>query len=110
MTNQIWNTDWEQIFRNNNFQTFKNDGAAENLSKDEKLAFAQSTLFAFVQQNFTGPDLKEEVERLIISGNNEELIVDGVLLDPNIKCTGLLILSKKLLEDLLETDTEDLVR
>lgn len=46
---------------------------------------------------------------LVNSGAEEELSVNGVLLDPNIKCSGLLLLTKKLLEDLLENDKEDLV-
>ena len=62
-----------------------------------------------MQQNFTGPNLSEEIQLLFESGNADKLIVDGVLLDPNITCTDLLLITKRLLEDLYANDEKDLV-
>ncbi|CAO1404711.1 unnamed protein product [Diamesa serratosioi] len=100
LTKEIWNGNWEAIFKLENFQKYLTDKET-SLSYDEKLGFAITALFAFLQDNFTGPNLATTSFKNV----NDLLIVDGIVVDPNFRNTELLLISKNLLEDLYNEDS-----
>lgn len=75
-------------------------------------------LMAFVQDNFTGPDLdksSEEFRLKTFDESNEErwnvdrISIDGIELNTNIRHIPLLIISRNFLEDLYAQFPSDLV-
>lgn len=82
----------------------------ELLNKDQKLGFAVAALLGFVQSNFTGPGILDEVKTFSSESINiERISVDGIELNPNIGHLPLLNLSRDLLEKLIADFPDDLV-
>lgn len=107
---------WLEIIDSDEFKKFLTSGV-EDFDKDRKLGLAVACLLAFVQENFTGPDLFESPEsiRFETFGEQEKwkaerISVDGIEFNANIRNITLLIISRNFLDDLHEQFPEDLVR
>lgn len=108
---------WLEVLESENFTKFLLTGD-ENFEKYQKLGMAVACLMAYVQDNFTGPDLIESCKEFrlkTVYGSNQErwsierISIDGIELNPNVRHIPLLIISRNFLEDLYEEFPADLV-
>lgn len=112
---QINDGEWLKVLENSKFKSFLDSGE-ESFGKDQKLGFAVACLLAFVQDNFTGPDLKAgETYRFKTfeddqnRWNDDRISIDGIEINANIRNISLLVISRNFLEDLAEQFPTDLV-
>lgn len=115
--NQIYSGKWVEIIESDDFQSFLGTGV-EKFDKDRKLGVAVACLLAFIQENFTGPDLFESSESIrfqTICDEEEEkwnidrISIDGIELNTNIRNIALLVISRNFLDQLDKQFPEDLV-
>ena len=108
---------WIEVLESEDFVKFLSTGV-ENYEKNEKLGVAVACLMAFVQDNFTGPDVIDPLKEFrlkTINGDNQErwkldrISIDGIEINPNIRHIPLLIIGRNFLEDLYEQFPSDLV-
>lgn len=107
---------WIEILDDEAFKSFLATGN-ESFETNHKLGTAAACLLAFLQDNFTGPDLVDSEKFRFQSFDNknqerwstERISIDGIELNANIKSIPLLITSRNFLEDLLEQNPQDLV-
>lgn len=92
------------------FKKFLQTGS-ENFAKEEKLNIALACLLAFIQDNFTGPDVKESFEIHVDQEKwkIDRIAVDGIEYNENIRNLSLLMIANNFLNDLLEQFPFDLV-
>lgn len=108
---------WLEVIEGECFKHFLATGS-DTFNENEKLAVSIASLLAFVQDNFTGPDLfllsdsikfQKTFENMHERWNAEGIAVDGIEINPNVRNVPLLIIAKNFLEDLLELHPSDLV-
>lgn len=114
---KISSGDWIKILESDEFKSFSATGR-EQFDKDTKLGLAIACLMAFIQDNFTGPNLYESstdsIQLQTFDDKNERwkverISVDGIEINTNINNLTLLIISRNFLEDLAEQFPSDLV-
>lgn len=112
---QINDGEWLKVLENSEFKSFLDTGK-EAFDKDQKLGFAAACLLAFIQDNFTGPDLEsgesfrfKTFEDDQNRWNADRISIDGIEINANIRNITLLIICRNFLEDLAEQFPSDLV-
>jgi hypothetical protein len=108
--NKINSGNYLEVLEKSEFKSFLATGN-EKFDKNEKLGVAVACLFAFIQDNFTGPDIDEirfesfESEKWKI----ERIAVDGIEINANIRNISLLLIARNFIEDLVNEFPSDLV-
>lgn len=106
-----------EIIESDDFKSFLNTGV-DKFDNDRKLGVAVACLLAFIQENFTGPDLFESSESIrfeTICDDEQEkwkidrISIDGIELNANIRNIALLVISRNFLDQLDKQFPEDLV-
>lgn len=114
---KIYSGKWIEIIESEDFERFLDTGV-DKFEDDRKLGVAVACLLAFIQENFTGPDLFESSESIrfqTICDDEQEkwkidrISIDGIELNANIRNIALLVISRNFLDDLDKKFPDDLV-
>jgi hypothetical protein len=115
VTDKISAGKWEEILQSEDLKQFLTSGN-DNFDDERKFTISIACLLAFVQHNFTGPDVKVDEKSFRFAANDsdekwktESVFMDGIEINVNMKLLPLLIISRNFLRDLHSKHPQDLV-